>query len=416
MGDWRIDLIITAKVLGWISICVLSVPIATFLFLKRGYPARLPLFYCLSSLGLVVSILIGVYHPSLCWLQAVGIQFFANACVYWWLIISFNFFRVVFHHGCEGFEKYYHISAWGLAAAMTVVAVSGNMMDETPGSNHWECWISKDKNYVNQYLFFYGEMAVSCVIGISLWVKTFIRVIQLHLFNRGHHNATQARILIGYARHLLFIFLFFVNFLVMLIYRITDDLRAEGAGVVLVYMHTIALCGVGFNSFVVFGSSSQNCRLWRDRFTTSFNSVSSRRSSDASDLAPPTAFYNTHSSPHFAPSASFSSSTHETYLTSPVSSTPPTGFYDAHKSSPEPANRTPLLHQSYLSSSYDSVGNHPSNNLPPIVIVIPNGGMYPSLSQSGKYPANAANPPSDRLGTLDFTAPPIQKVEYMDAE
>lgn len=248
---------VIAESMSWASCLSVMVPILTYICfpIKRKFPNRLPLYMCLSCLGLSVTQLVGIYlyaTDAFCFYQALGTQFFACQMVSWWLIISFNFYYVV----CKGrigddvkFERMFHIFTCSYSTLLTAIAASLGSFD-TAHDGRWECWISRHSIDL-QLSLFYGEMGVACFIGLFFWPASFYRIWQLH---------KDGKRMMGYARHMLFIVSFFFYFCVMLVYRILVHQGSITSSVDT--MHTLCVCGTGLTCFLVFGVSKSNLQLW----------------------------------------------------------------------------------------------------------------------------------------------------------
>ena len=123
----------------------------------------------------------------------------------WWLIISINFHAVVVRDvNPHQMEKYYLILGWVFPALVTALAY--NHLDHKPHPFNWECWMAHEKS-ASQWIFFYGEMGIACLLGVSLWPQIAHKIYMLHNFGRE---------LLQYMRHILFI-VFFLGIFGMLL-------------------------------------------------------------------------------------------------------------------------------------------------------------------------------------------------------
>jgi len=166
-----------------VCVCVNCHHINSFLIFpsKRSFPARLPVYACISCLGIVVACLMGIYDPALCAYEryvyvcacvcvclcvcmhishtlltlslsislshthtqtqhthtshthiththithSIGIEYFANAAVLWWLIFTYNFHYILVKGlPSKHLEFRYHFVGWGISFFFTIVALA----------------------------------------------------------------------------------------------------------------------------------------------------------------------------------------------------------------------------------------------------------------------------------------------------
>lgn len=238
-----------------------------------------------------MSLLAGAYYPSeFCAYQAIGIQFFANAAVLWWLVLTNSFHSLVLfgNEAPASHEHLFHLFGWGLPLALTIVAKASNTLDTDFHFGMSECWISGSRvggGGFRVFLvrspqlfparsrltlslsdsrappprnaqFLYGEMALACLVGgVYIWPRCVLKLCKVH-----RENATFVR---THLRMLLFVILFFTVFAVLVSYRIISDSLQLQPSFTLSCVHAVCVSSTGIYSFAVFGASQSNLDLWR---------------------------------------------------------------------------------------------------------------------------------------------------------
>jgi Slime mold cyclic AMP receptor len=142
---------------------------------------------------------------------------------------------------------------WGLPVLLTIIAKVTDSLDTTPHPFRWECWMENVRGY-GQWLFFYAEMGIACLVGMCLWPRIAERIWITH------KQEGSPVLMLSYMRHVLFIIIFFFVFACMMIYRVVDVI--QGAGYTLTMLHTVCVTTTGIYCFVVFGLSTHNLQLW----------------------------------------------------------------------------------------------------------------------------------------------------------
>eukprot|EP00455_Lapot_gusevi_P004353 TRINITY_DN11803_c0_g1_i1.p1 TRINITY_DN11803_c0_g1~~TRINITY_DN11803_c0_g1_i1.p1 ORF type:complete len:367 (+),score=44.34 TRINITY_DN11803_c0_g1_i1:90-1190(+) len=260
----------TTLILSWISCVLVLFPIATFLRFesKRKFPARLSLFFCLSAFALCLSIGIGFLSPSLCFIQAIGIQFWANVCVMWWCCVSVNYYLYVVGDFCNEragrFEKIYHVVAWGVPGILVGVALGMDLLQKNASDDSWECWLDRGSSWIFPYLLLDLELVCVTLIGLYVWLQSLRRLWTLqNMVSQYQYQTAPAQAPIGYFRHLTCITGFVCMMVVLVSYRVVSDISSDPVPLFLELFHGVALAGLGIYSFIVFGLSEQNFSLWK---------------------------------------------------------------------------------------------------------------------------------------------------------
>jgi hypothetical protein len=150
MSVWSDAYLPTLRVLNSISIALAALVMLTYALFKWKFPHRMAFAFSFSTLGLSVFQLItafihtddftkpsNIYDPRLCVMQGIGIQFFANALVYWWFAIVVHMFFVVALRRRGPHEFFYHLGVWGISAVLTAVPLAAGKIGP---SSLW-CWI-----------------------------------------------------------------------------------------------------------------------------------------------------------------------------------------------------------------------------------------------------------------------------------
>jgi hypothetical protein len=114
-------------------------------------------------------------------------------------------------------------------------------------------------------IYFYAPMGFVSVVAFGLWMRVLIEFRR----NKAFGSLYVKKLL----RHVIMAVVIFTLFLAMFAHRLYNAL-SDSDSFALMELHTVALCGIGFWLFLVFGASAhhlQACRDWvqrRNRYET----------------------------------------------------------------------------------------------------------------------------------------------------
>jgi len=294
-SDYNVRLQHLSQVLSFVSCISLLFPLITFLVfsVKRRSMERFSFFMCYASFGLNLFILMGTLSDNLCSIQALGTQYFACSLVAWWTCISYflNYataswdsqssmttsvhtesmslsilcsdsviVREIPSSELSYLDKFFHIIAWGIPLPLTLIAYSVGKLQTVHENDSWECWITRD-DYIAQLLFFYGPLVFASIVGLLYWPKVVFRIYRL-IRNQERGIRFQE-----YIRQALFVLFFFLYFLILIIFRVLDDVYQNDSIVVDIFalLETLFVSGTGIFCFLVFGVSWEIAALWSQK-------------------------------------------------------------------------------------------------------------------------------------------------------
>jgi len=202
-------------------------------------------------------------YQAYCVFQATLLQYFLLAAVFWWFIITLNFYLII----CKEkdttiYIRVYHLVAWGCPFILTLIPLVTNLMG--PISPFW-CWI-KDHNDSGEhrpipvFAYFYIEVGLLITFGIILWSIVFRKLYQVK--SALPENSRKAPIIV-YMRNMLFIFSLFFIFFFLFLHRVFQNLFGN-----FLYwswcLYVIAVGSLGIFTFLILGLRKKNFDLLRD--------------------------------------------------------------------------------------------------------------------------------------------------------
>ena len=169
-----------------IASCILHVfPIATFLCVRRSYPARLPVYFCVASLGLALSLLLGFLFPNACYWQGVGTQFFAVAMVVFWLCVTFNLYRASFNEPVAHLEASFVTLGWLVPVPFTAVPMALELFQTPASRDPWQqCWLRSSHTWA-PWVFLFGGMLLASILGLY-WFLATLRQVYRYALPQNH--------------------------------------------------------------------------------------------------------------------------------------------------------------------------------------------------------------------------------------
>ena len=223
-----------------------------------------------------------------------------------WFLIALNFYFVVFLLPYDHLEFTYLCIGWLVPIIFAIVPFMFNVYVEASDFDNmdtsslvigarWECWIKHYHDIYTwpAYVFMYGWMALLAIIGLYLWVNVLRLVYKIHKQSRdiitdqisshGGSHETPYTFLNGlggnkplgsgqiieiitpslmksYIRHVLFIGLFLVSFLLLTTIHVLGDYGVTSF--TLNMLHTITLCSSGTFTTFVFGFTEHNLQVY----------------------------------------------------------------------------------------------------------------------------------------------------------
>jgi len=247
-------------------------------FIRRTasrFPSSLLNYFTISALIVAFSLLMSAIalaidakapddYQGYCVFQAILLQYFLLAAVFWWFIITLNFYLIV----CKEkdttlYIRIYHIVAWGCPFILTLLPLATNLMG--PISPFW-CWIKDhDASGVHKpgpvFGYFYIEVGLLITFGITLWSIVFRKLYQVK--SVLPENSRKPPNIIVYVRNMLFIFSLFFIFFFLFMHRVFQNLF----GYYLYWswcLYVIAVGSLGIFTFLILGLRKKNFDLLRD--------------------------------------------------------------------------------------------------------------------------------------------------------
>lgn len=163
-------------------------------------------------------------------------------------------------------ERLYNLIGWIVPAAFLAVAIAVSALEEERQLGIWECFLSQE-NSTTQYLLFYGWLGVVCIAALFIWPRCLYEVCVVHFRQSG--STTKSLRVTALSRHMLFMLVFFFEFVVLVTLHIYKQRQGVTEGNAM--LHTITVASVGIFTFLIFALTKQNVVLWFDLCRTCSN-------------------------------------------------------------------------------------------------------------------------------------------------
>jgi len=264
-------------VLG-LSLLLSILVLLTYFFFKNEFPYSIPMFFNIAVFMLTFSLSISAISPEWvvsnkvpCYIQAIGIQFSGTSVICWYTIVSLSLLVVVEKKSMKmllSYQIWIHSYCWGLPFILTIIPVA--LQEIGAVDYNIRCWIMSKPPlppFLLELLFFYILMGISSLACIVLWFRVIYKLIRLSIQNRHIGKFSLCNISFHVLRHVIFVIFFAIMFLIMFIHRILLVTAADFIKPAELYLKipfVIVMCGCGIWTFMSFGVTQRNIKLWKD--------------------------------------------------------------------------------------------------------------------------------------------------------